>query len=160
MEDLDLIEQEIEQMEAEMEQEAPKPLARRGLRVSQMVVKTELKTVRIVDHAGNYFDLTYAPGRITTDLIERFEELENAQRDDSESENQDFRLLVDTLHVFLVSWDLLDDNDKPLPNDLKTLKKTLGFDVLSFIIGKVFEDNAPKRKSRKPSTSRSQRKAN
>jgi hypothetical protein len=76
-------------------------------------LRNNSKVVRITFSKDEYIDVTIFPHRLTQDVIDRFGD---ASRD------KDYDLAAETFREVVAEWDLMGDDDEPMPIDGDTFR--------------------------------------
>ncbi len=102
-----------------------------GIRISHLSKDRRSIVIPVGDEALN---IVYRPGGLTPETEDRLHELTEEQRGGA--------ALVAFLRDLIVSWDLLDDQGKPLPVDETTLR-LLPTGFLSMMVQTIVDDMRP-----------------
>jgi len=101
------------------------------VRIGKLSANTATVAVEI---DGETLNVVYRPSGLTPETEDRLQEMVKEQRGGAS--------LIVLLREILVSWDLLDDNDQPLPVDERTLRG-LPITLLSRVAEAISDDMRP-----------------
>lgn len=86
-----------------------------GVRVSKLTLHVDEVAIKVGPDPEDVVNVSYRPGALTLGALERLQEMSNS--------GQHVESIAEMLKPILVTWDLLDENDNPLPIDYSGLSQ-------------------------------------